>query len=664
MTKLKHLRAPHAATRLCLASSLVFATLVGGAGAAWAQMGAMPGGMSPGGMGAPPPPGQDHEEGPAEAAPEEEGKAATDAGPQSGYTNQHRRRTQVIELDGYFRTRAELLHNFNMGFGYVSSSNPQLGYPPFPTPLECGTSTGGCAQKNLGDTNMRLRLEPTINISDQVRVVAQVDVFDNLIYGSTPDSLISASQPALRTNLAQTGILSNSQTTPGANTFTSAISPKRVWGEVDSQIGSLRFGRMPWHFGRGMYFNKGDCADCDGGTTVDRIMALTQVYGHQLALSWDFGPSGYAWGMTDAGRADPDGSPLDLSQNDEVVQLTAALTKKDDDQHFRERAQNGELVINYGVQLVYRTQNNEVFKLSSAAKASQDTKGSISRTDLDNSTDAATPNGTSLTQHIDAWLLIPSLWFKLGWKALTLEFESTAQAGHMGNAGPLRLPDPESGVTPSSSYDGRNNGLSILGLGWVLAADLKLYKDSLFIGFETGGATGDQAKDACNDSTNCTTTASLNPSPYLNYRWKFVPQQPGDHWLHNFYFSPEYHVDEIFFRRIMGTVTNAIYFKPSVAYWLDVTEGRQLGLSGSVIYSMAPVPASTPGNAMNYGVEMDLNLGYRNIGEKFYAGMVWGVFWPFGALNHPGGTGQQYASGGAGTATASQVLRGFVGIKF
>jgi len=89
-----------------------------------------------------------------------------------------------------------------------------------------------------------------------------------------------------------------------------------------------------------------------------------------------------------------------------------------------------------------------------------------------------------------------------------------------------------------------------------------------------------------------------------------------------------------------------------------------LGLSGSVIYSFAPVPVSTPGNSMGYGVEMDLGLGYRNSNEKFYAGMVWGVFWPFGALNHPGGTGQQYASGGAGTATASQVLRGFVGIKF
>jgi uncharacterized protein (TIGR04551 family) len=219
----------------------------------------------------------------------------------------------------------------------------------------------------------------------------------------------------------------------------------------------------------------------------------------------------------------------------------------------------------------------------------------------------------------------------------------------MANAGPLRLQE-------SGSSD---NHLTILQLGWVLAADLKLYKDSLFVGFETGGATGDQAESACIDTT-CAPN-NLNPSPYLNYRWKFVPQPIGDASLNNFYFSPNYHVDEIFFRRIMGTVSNAIYFKPSVAYWLDVTEGRQLGASGSVIYSLAPVPVSTPGNGVNYGIEMDLGLGYRNTSEKFYAGMVWGVFWPFGALNRPV---EIFANGGAGTATAAQILRAYAGIKF
>jgi len=77
---------------------------------------------------------------------------------------------------------------------------------------------------------------------------------------------------------------------------------------------------------------------------------------------------------------------------------------------------------NYGVQLVYRGQDNEVFKLSPTAQGTKNQNGAISRTDLNNSTDGTS---ASLTTHINAWLLIPSVWFKLGWKALTLEFEST-----------------------------------------------------------------------------------------------------------------------------------------------------------------------------------------------------------------------------------------------
>lgn len=636
-----------------LVSTFVFAALVGGAGQAHAQMGMPGGGMSPGGMN-PPPQSKQKEEGPAEAAPEEEGKSTDAVTTESTTANQRRRRTQVIELDGYFRVRPELLHNFNLGLGYLNDDGSN-GNPPFPTPLECGTKAGGCSQKNLGQTSMRLRLEPIINISDQVRVLSQIDIFDNVIFGSNPDSMVSVSQPDLRTNMAQAGIMSNSQVSPeyGQNTYTSSVRAKRAWAEIDGQLGSLRFGRMPWHFGRGMYFDRGDCPNCDGGTTVDRLMVLTQLYGHQLALSWDFGPSGYAWGMTDAGRADPNGSPLDLSQNDEVVQFTGSFSLLDDDRRFRERAQSGEVVVNYGAQLVYRTQNNEVFKLSQNARNEQSSNGTISREDLAKSTDS------SLTEHIGAWLLMPSVWFKLGWKALTLEFESTALVGHMNNAGPLRLQGSNTASNP----------LKILQLGWVLSADLRLYKDALFVGLETGGATGDQAETACASVTKSSETgmigcsaSEVNPAPYLNHRWKFVPQPLGDSALHNFYFSPEYHVDEIFFRRIMGTVSNAMYFKPSVSYWLDVAESRQLGLSGSFIYSLAPVPVSTPGNSISYGLEMDLSLGYRNLSENFYAGMVWGVFWPFGALNRPGDI-FQYASG-AGNASAAQILRGFMGVKF
>ena len=603
----------------------------------------------PGGAGSP---HEDKDEGPAEIAPDAEDKAPAAKESDSGYLEQARRRSKVVEFDGYYRVRTDFLHKMNMDQGYNVGPGPAA-LPPFPVPSECATTLGqtqGCGDQSLGDANMRLRIEPTINISDQVRVRSQFDVFDNLILGSTADSLVNPYVPLPLTNnnnnnvgqttaAAPADVLSNTQ-----NSYAASILAKRAWGEIDTEVGSLRFGRMPWHFGRGMYFNRGDCADCEGGTTVDRLMALTTVYGHQLALSMDFGAQGYHLGYTDLGQKNTGGFPLDLTQKDDVTQFTAAITKIDDDKTWRERISAGDVVVNYGAQVVYRSQDYATYSVSMGTQTpiNNNATAPLTANDLG--------NANTLTSNVNALLFIPSLWFKLGWKALTLEFEGNMLAGKLGNAGPLRL-----GTTNNDQK------LNILQAGWVLASELKLYNDSLFIGFETGGATGDQAELAGNGSPS-------NPFyyPYLNYRWKFVPQPAGDRNLNDFHFSPEYHVDEILYRRILGTVSNAIYFKPNITYWLDLDskKEREVGISGSVIYSIAPVPVATPGNSMNYGVEMDVGVQYRNLRENIYAGATWGVFWPMAALSRPMLDASAPLWAHPEDANAAQVLRTFVGIRF
>jgi uncharacterized protein (TIGR04551 family) len=652
-----------------LATGLPFTLALASAAPAWAQMG----GMSPGGMGGPgggmgrpgagggPRGGEEKEEGPAENAPDADEKVPAEKQSEGGYLNQAHRKTKVVEFDGYYRVRTDYLYDMNLGQGYNTGSGPTA-LPPFPTPTECMSSANSntsCSDKGLGNGNMRLRIEPTLNLSDQVRVRTQFDVFDNLILGSTPDSLVNPYVPSQLTDAAHpvgqtsaaasTDVLSTTQ-----NSYASSILAKRAWGEIDTELGSLRFGRMPWHFGRGMYFNRGECADCEGGTTVDRIMALTSIYGHQLALAMDFGAQGYDIGYTDLGQKNAGGFPLDLTQKDDVTQLMVALTRIDDDKTWREHIAAGDVALNYGAQLVYRSQDYATFNVSPYTPSPYSTTNQTSQAALTTNNDLG--NSNTLTANVNALLVIPSIWFKLGWKALTLEFEGNVLAGKMGNAGPLRL-DIKNTSDP---------GLRILQAGWVLASDLKLYNDSLFIGFETGGATGDQAELAY-DKTKTTSSNGLY-YPYLNYRWKFVPQPAGDRNLNDFHFSPEYHVDEILFRRILGTVTNAIYVKPSIAYWLDLDSSkiREVGISGSLIYSFAPVPVSTPGNSMNYGVEMDLGLQYRNRRENFYAGATWGVFWPMAALSRPtvDSTGGNALWGHAEDANAAQVLRTFMGIRF
>jgi uncharacterized protein (TIGR04551 family) len=652
---------------LPLVQVLVLGSVLG-VPAAQAQMGGgmgSPGGGMPGGMpgGGGPMGGQQpsKEEGPAQQAPEEPGQPS-DVEPISGYDDQARRRTQLFELNGYFRMETDYMHNFSLSQGYsnmtyqtnsadstgVVSTVTRPGLPPFPTPLSCpqplpgatvdaskaGDPGSNCSSKDLAAATLRLRLEPTINVTDQIRIHAQFDVLDNTIMGSTPDSLAGLNRPFSDTvPQAPIPFLYNSQMPPevGQNGYLSSIQAKRAWAEVDTEFGSLRFGRMPWHFGRGMTYNDGSCPDCNGGTTVDRLEVLTQLYGHQFTLALDYGSQGLTSGQLALGRYDTNGYPIDLAQDDDVFEYMAAVTKIDNPILLRERIDRGDAVLNYGLQVVYRTQQSSFSDYSCANPTLyQNSQSNNQQCIVNPSLKEQTP---PLSQ-INAFFVQPSLWAKLYYRALTVEFEGTTLLGKMDHGGILLAQNEE------------QDRVTFRQFGGVMASELKLYHDTFFVGFETGGASGDQAED---------------PSQYLNYRWRFVRQPPGDHTIRDFKFSPDYHVDSILFRYLLGTVTNAIYFKPAVSYWLDLQKNRQLGLNASFIYSVAQVPVSTPGNAIGYGLEMNLGVSYRNTAEGFYAGMTWGVLWPFAALDRPATI---WTANDAADAKAAQALRGFMGIKF
>ena len=105
------------------------------------------------------------------------------------------------------------MHQFFLGQGYTIGPERQrpgvnYGLPPFPLPLDCWSPSdpARCSRRTRTaplPTTRRARArtrtsaaptcasacEPTINVTDQVRVHAQIDVLDNTIMGSTPDSL-------------------------------------------------------------------------------------------------------------------------------------------------------------------------------------------------------------------------------------------------------------------------------------------------------------------------------------------------------------------------------------------------------------------------------------------------------------------------------------------
>ena len=102
----------------------------------------------------------------------------------------------ILTLHGYFRGRGELQDTFNVGRPWFQQTGGS--FTPFDNwvPVERrvsvagGCSAAACDTEALSNANMRLRLMPQLNLSDDVRVKMWLDVFDNMILGSTPDSII------------------------------------------------------------------------------------------------------------------------------------------------------------------------------------------------------------------------------------------------------------------------------------------------------------------------------------------------------------------------------------------------------------------------------------------------------------------------------------------
>src|SRR5262249_19332478 len=119
----------------------------------------------------------------------------------------------VFEIHGYYRVRAELFHNFALGRRDLPYMTPAEGETaarehtfqlwPQPTdnfykgvdgndygPKLCGDdplTLGPCEKNTQAGANMRFRLNPELHISDNLRVLSQIDLLDNLVLGSTPE---------------------------------------------------------------------------------------------------------------------------------------------------------------------------------------------------------------------------------------------------------------------------------------------------------------------------------------------------------------------------------------------------------------------------------------------------------------------------------------------
>ncbi|NVJ22201.1 TIGR04551 family protein [Myxococcus sp. AM011] len=525
-------------------------------------------------------------------APAEAAKQSLNGEEWSEEYPEEKRKLEVFTLDGYFRLRPTLFYKFDLG------KVPGQEIFPAVSPRR-GENTQSFA-------TMRLRLDPTFNVSEQVKIKLQVDGLDNVVFGSTPDTLYPGDQRNIFT------VFSEDQESLG-DTLSDSIKLRRAYGEVNTPVGILRFGRMGSHWGLGMLRNDGNCFDCDFGDTVDRVQFVTEPFaGWYVTPMLDFNSEGTFY------KGGAEGEPVDLTQADDAHSWVLAIARRDTDAQIRSKLENNQGVLQYGLHFTWRSQNYDNVKDADGAL----TGGFIPR---------------------DANLYIPDLWLRYEERNWRLEFELAAVLGKIGN---------RALTTGDATFD---QSLTVAQFGGVAQGEVKVADNKLTLGLELGFASGDKAPGFGNypGRQGSGTNGYTNPGDVEGRQYRCDNGGCSDSAIRNFRFNRDYRIDLILWRELIGGVTDAFYVRPSVKY--AVAPG--IDLYGRLIYSQALYAESTPSFvSKSLGVEVNAGVDYTTE-DGFIAGIAYGILFPMGGL-------QAYTDALKADLETPHSIRGWLGVKF
>jgi uncharacterized protein (TIGR04551 family) len=373
-------------------------------------------------------------------------------------------------------------------------------------------------------------------------------------------------------------------TSGGQNPSTVVI--KRAWGEALTPFGTVAVGRMGAHFGLGMAANGGDCEDCDHGAASDRAAFVTPFKGHLIAAAYDIASTGPFTPARDGGTT------VGLEPSDRAAGPTLAILKVHSPATLARRAEAGRTSIEYGGYVTRRTQDRDV--PASYLPTAGDTMFT---------SDDLVARGFSTT--------ITGGWLRLSGARFRIEAELAYARANLEQ--PSLVPGAEI-TTPVTSRQ----------LGMAAQTELLLGRAKL--GFDGGYASGDDAPGF----GAFPTIGEAAPPPGSFDGAQANP--PSDTTVDNFRFHPDYQIDQVLFREIIGTVTDAIYIKPHArAALLQVGPGR-LEIGASLIASWAAKSSSTPSGERMLGLELDPELRYASR-DGFALTLAYGVLFPGAAFD-------------------------------
>ncbi|MFL5352190.1 TIGR04551 family protein [Archangium sp.] len=526
---------------------------------------------------------------------------------------EEKRKLELFTMDGYYRLRPNLFYQFDLG----KIQDRRL-YP-----------SGRPTEKTLAGADMRLRLEPTFNISEEVRVKAQIDVLDNVLMGSTPNNSFP------NDGFQLFDVFNDGQTAPRSalNALKDSLMVREAYGEVSTPVGLLRFGRMTAQWGLGLLRNDGNCLECDYGDVVDRVMFVTEPFeGFYVTPMLEFNSEGsYAYPNGTQGQ------PVDLTNADDVHSWVLAIARRDTPQQTKAKLDNNQGVLNYGVHFSWRTQRYASAGLYTSLPTYNPADGSV---------------GPSVFVPRDATLYIPDVWLRYEEKKFRVEFELAAYVGSINNRAqtPLEANEPT-----------LNQRLDVVSFGGAAVGEYRLLNGQLNIQLEVGFASGDRAPGFGAYPGRQRPPRALTPftqpgdldGPQFNCGQLGQGGGCVDSYIRNFRFNRAYRVDSILWRELIGTVTDAAYVKPTLRYSL----AHGFDVFGSAIYSQAIYAESTPSfTSRMLGIETNLGARYETE-DGFVARIDWSVLFPLSGL-------QELQADNQRELATAHAIRGTLGIRF
>jgi len=481
----------------------------------------------------------------------------------------------AFSLHGYLRTRATLLHNLDLDRGPTPS-----GRPIFPLPLDGG--------QWMPTADARLRLDLGIAVGDVVTARVRIDALDGLVLGSTPEGLP-------RSRMAPVPWATSRQLPPsdGRNALVDSIRLKEAWAQVLTPIGAIAFGRMEQPaWGLGIVSGRADDVDDDFDDLVDRLSFVTSLKDHLVGVAVDInatGPTsaGQRGGLTGGNQA------IDLTFADNLFTVSASMLRTHDEAALRRRRAAGKATFSYGVFGSYRFQRSEI--------------PSFYVTDV---TSTQTWDSSDFVQR-RMHAVMGDAWLRLVVGPLRVEAEGALAWARVGD------PSPQPGVSidPITALQG----------GAALEAEVELVGDAARFAFELAWASGDSAP-------------GIGVAPPLDQLRSASgdldgPQfdlSRGDSTINNFRFHPNHRVDQVFWRTIVGAVSDAVVLRPAIRLRPNPTLDAEI----AGVVSLASVPSSTPTGHPLWGGEIDATVRWAPV-RGFELRGQYGVFLPGPALNHP-----------------------------